>query len=79
MSLILALGRQRKADLCEFKASLVYSEFQDSWGYRETLSWKRKKKKGGVCEMYVIMDEPGKRYKMLWDWGDSTSSHPCHS
>jgi len=40
--LILALWRQRQADLCEFKASLVYKEFQDSQGYidknKETLA-----------------------------------------
>jgi hypothetical protein len=33
--LILALGGQRQADLCEFEASLVYKEFQDSWSYTE--------------------------------------------
>jgi hypothetical protein len=35
MALIPALGRQRQADLCEFQASLVYSEFQDSQSYIE--------------------------------------------
>jgi hypothetical protein len=29
------LRRQRQADLCEFKARLVYSEFQDSQNYTE--------------------------------------------
>jgi hypothetical protein len=33
--LILALGRQRQVNLCEFEASLVYREFQDSQGYTE--------------------------------------------
>ena len=33
MPLIPALKRQRQADLCEFKASLGYIEFQDSPGY----------------------------------------------
>jgi hypothetical protein len=33
MPAIPALGRQRQEDLCEFKASLVYSAIlQDSWG-----------------------------------------------
>jgi hypothetical protein len=31
--LIPALEKQRKVDLFEFKASLVYSEFQKSQGY----------------------------------------------
>jgi hypothetical protein len=35
-TLVPALGRQRQADLCEF---------QDSQSYRETLSWKKKKKR----------------------------------
>jgi hypothetical protein len=29
------LGKQRQADLCEFKANLVYIEFWGSWGYTE--------------------------------------------
>jgi hypothetical protein len=29
-----ALRRQRKVDLCEFKASLIWSEFQVSQGYK---------------------------------------------
>ena len=33
--LIPALGRQKQVDLCEFKARLVYMEFQDSQGYTE--------------------------------------------
>ena len=35
MPLIPSLERQRQVDLCEFKASLIYSEFQDSQGYTE--------------------------------------------
>ena len=36
MPLIPALRRQRQADLCEFKASLVYRvNSRASWGYRE--------------------------------------------
>jgi hypothetical protein len=27
--------RQRQADLCKYKASLVYNEFHDSQGYKE--------------------------------------------
>jgi hypothetical protein len=33
--LLPALRKQRQEDLCEFKGSLVYSEFQDSQGYTE--------------------------------------------
>ena len=40
--MIPALGRQRQVDFCEFEASLVYKEFQESQGYTETLSRKRK-------------------------------------
>ena len=37
--LIPAHGRQRQADLWEFEATQIYSEFQDSQSYtRETLS-----------------------------------------
>jgi hypothetical protein len=35
MLLIPALRMQRQMDLCEFDASLVYSEFQDSQGCTE--------------------------------------------
>ena len=30
--LISAFRRQRQGELCEFEVSLVYTEFQDSWG-----------------------------------------------
>ena len=44
MPLIPALRRQRQADLCEFKVSLVYREFQDSQGYTDIqhlTGWKK--------------------------------------
>jgi hypothetical protein len=45
--LIPALGRQRQADLCEFKASLVYklNPEQPELLHRETLSQNIKNKK----------------------------------
>ena len=43
--LIPALGRQRQADLCEFKDSLVYSEFQGSQDYTEKPCLKKAKNK----------------------------------
>jgi hypothetical protein len=45
MSLISALKRQRQADLCEFKASLVHKVLGQLGLHREILSWKTKKKK----------------------------------
>jgi hypothetical protein len=33
MSLILSVGRQRQADLCEFESNLINNEFQASQGY----------------------------------------------
>jgi hypothetical protein len=45
MPLIPALRRQGQEDLCEFEASLVYSEIQDSQGYTERPCLKKKKKK----------------------------------
>jgi hypothetical protein len=42
--LISALRRQRKLDLCEFKASLVYKEFQERQGwYTEKLCLEKQK------------------------------------
>ena len=38
------LLRRQQEDLCEFKDSLVYINFQDSQDYIETLSQKEKKK-----------------------------------
>ena len=42
ISLIPTLRRQRQTDLCEFKISLFYSQFQDSQG--QTVAQKKKKK-----------------------------------
>lgn len=36
---------QRQADFCEFEASLVYSEFQDSQGYTEKPCLEKTKEK----------------------------------
>jgi hypothetical protein len=44
MLLISVLGKQSQLDLCEFKGSLVYSEFQDSQGYKRNLSQKQTRK-----------------------------------
>jgi hypothetical protein len=44
MPLILAVGRQRQADLCEFKAKLVYRVLGQPGLHRETLSGKQKQK-----------------------------------
>ena len=43
MPLIIALGRQRQADLSEFKANLVYIESSRTAGAAETLSQKDQK------------------------------------
>ena len=45
--MIMALRRQRQADLCEFKANLVYRESSKQPGllHREILSQEKKKKK----------------------------------
>jgi hypothetical protein len=43
MPLIPALRKQRQADLCEFKASLVYrASFRTAWQHRELLLKKKK-------------------------------------
>jgi hypothetical protein len=44
MLLIPALGNQRQVSPCEFKASLIYSDFQDRKGYT-------KKNQRGAGEM----------------------------
>ena len=43
--LVPALGRQRQADFWVWGQPGLQSEFQDSQGYRETLSWKKTKTK----------------------------------
>jgi hypothetical protein len=48
MHLILALRRQRLADLCKFKASLDYSEFQATQGYK--VAWW-----GGDSSSFVLL------------------------
>ena len=48
MPLIPVLGRQRQADLCEFKAKAslsLQSEFPESQGYTEKLYLKKQKEK----------------------------------
>jgi hypothetical protein len=42
LSLIPAFGRQRQEKLCEFKASLIYKEFQDSQACIDTSRWRKK-------------------------------------
>lgn len=45
ISIILALGRPRQEDRCEFKASLSFSELLTGPGYSETLSQNETKPK----------------------------------
>jgi hypothetical protein len=45
MPLIPALGRQRQADLHEFEATLVYTEFQENQDYTEKPYLKKTNKK----------------------------------
>jgi hypothetical protein len=45
MTLILALGRQRQVDLCEFKARLVYRVPEWPGLHRKTLSQKKQTNK----------------------------------
>lgn len=44
-ALIIALRRQRKEDLCEFWASLVYKEFEDSQATERNLVSNEKQNK----------------------------------
>ena len=59
-TLIPALGRQRQADHCEFKASLVYiqSELQASWSYRETFSQKQQPISQSINENNHCLSSP---------------------
>lgn len=53
-----ALGKQEQEDLCEFEASLIYMEFQDSQGYVESPCLKNKKKYWGSDD-HRPFREPG--------------------
>ena len=53
MSLISALGRQKQADLCEFKANLVYVSADQPGQHREALTQTNKKQED-VAEIKIL-------------------------